>query len=96
MGRINLAARKEAEKYIDRSLITDTARICCLWDDKGQYVDLDYDYNPETENVDNYSGVFAELYEDGSPDKYSWEDAKDIGNYLSDILKLPLTIERRK
>lgn len=61
---------------------------------RGQYVDLDYDYNPETETVDNYSGVFAELYEDGSPDKYSWEDAKDIGMYLSSVLGLPLIIER--
>lgn len=96
MCRIDLATRIELEKYIDRDLLTDTSRVHVLWDDKGQYVDLEYDYNSETETVDNYSGVFAELYEDGSPDNNSWEDAKDIGKYLSGILKLPLIIERTK
>lgn len=96
MSRIDLATRIELEKYIDRDLITDMSRIHCLWDDKGQYVDLEYDYDSETETVDNYSGVFAELYEDGTPDDNSWTDAKDIGEYLSSILKLPLVIERTK
>ena len=96
MCRIDLATRIELEKYIDRDLLTDTSRVHVLWDDKGQYVDLEYDYNSETETVDNYSGVFAELYVYGSPDNNSWEDAKVIGKYLSGILKLPLIIERTK
>lgn len=35
MGRIDLATQRKLEKYINKDLITDTARICCLWDDKG-------------------------------------------------------------
>ena len=96
MGRIDLVTQTELGKYIDRDLLTDTSRVHVLWDDKGQYVDLEYDYNSETETVDNYSGVFAPPTEDGSPDNNSWEDAKDIGKYLSGILKLPLIIERTK
>lgn len=96
MGRIDLATRKGIEKHIDRDLLTDTSRDHVLWDENGQYVDLEYDYDLETETVNSYSGVFAELYEDGCPDEDSWEDANDIGKYLSNILKLPLIIERTK
>lgn len=95
MGRIDLDTQAELEKYIDRDLLTDTSRVHTIWDESGQYVDLEYDYNPETETVDNYSGVFAELYEDGNPNENSWKDAKDIGRYLSIVLKLPLIIERK-
>lgn len=96
MGRIDLATRKEIEKHIDKDLLTDTSRVHVLWDENGQYVDLEYDYDLETETVNSYSGVFAELYEDGNPNENSWMDAKDIGRYLSIILKLPLIIERAK
>lgn len=71
MGRIDLVTQTELEKYIDRDLLTDTSRVHAIWDENGQYVDLEYEYNPETASVDNYSGVFAELYEDGNPDNNS-------------------------
>ena len=96
MGKLDLETRTQLEKYIDRYLITGTSRVRCLWDNQGQYVDLDYDYDPENEIVNNYSCVFAELYEDGSPDKNSWRDARDIGEYLSNIMGLPLIIERTR
>lgn len=96
MDRIDLVTQTELKKYIDRDSLTDTSRVHVIWDENGQYVDLEYDYDSKTETVNNYSGVFAELYEDGSPDNNSWTDAKDIGKYLSSILNLPLIIERTK
>lgn len=96
MDRIDLVTQTELKKYIDRDSLTDTSRVHVIWDENGQYVDLEYDYDSKTETVNNYSGVFAELYEDGNPNENSWMDAKDIGRYLSIILKLPLIIERAK
>ena len=80
-------------EMLDRSKITDTARVRCSWDMHGQYVDLDYDYNVEQDIVENYALIFAELYEDGNPNDETWDEALKMGKSLAEMLDLPLVVD---
>ena len=84
---------KWIENIIIKKLITSSSRVHVYADAYGQYVDVDYEYNPELDIVGNYKLIFAELYEDGHPDKRTWKDALAIGRYVSTQFHIPLVVE---
>ena len=78
---------------IDKSKITDSARISVVWDSYGIAVDFNYSYD-ESLGYGESVLCFAEIYDDGMPDEIAWKKAKDIGLALKNKYNLPLDIAK--
>ncbi|MCC2253580.1 hypothetical protein LKD70_03865 [Ruminococcus sp. CLA-AA-H200] len=93
--KIGLTATEEEliTKLISKEKLTESARVTCQWNCLGQFVDLDYEYDYDNETALSSSCIFAEWYEDGTPTKQSWHDALCIGQYVAELMGIPLSID---
>lgn len=89
----NYVLNEYLDKYVEKNLITPTARVRCHQNTYGQYVDLDYDYNTDSQTVNGYASVFAELYEDGNPTHETWADAVATAYFIGQKYQIPVVIE---
>lgn len=78
---------------IDKSKITDSARISVVWDSYGIAVDFNYSYD-ESLGYGESVLCFAEIYDNGMPDETAWKEAQDIGRTLKNKYNLPLDIAK--
>lgn len=82
---------KILKTYVKKEKITENAQVSMMWDDQGQWVDVDYHFD-DNGCVEDSCLCFAELYEDGNPTDESWEEAKNVAQILSDEYHLPVQI----
>lgn len=90
---ISREMRDWIEIHIDKDKITDTARVCCVWDASGQWVDVDYQYDPLT-GADDYLLVFGNPSDEGNVSEETWNEALAVGEYLKGLLSIPLVTDR--
>ena len=88
---ITLAPYVSFSQKIRKENLTSSSRVTCRWTDQGQFVSLDYNYDHTIETALNSDVLFAELYEDGSPCKETWDDAICIARYVSRELGIPVS-----
>ena len=87
-----IAAAVEEEPFwqnVDDSKITDSARVSVTWDSYGIAVDLNYSYD-EVQGYGESVLCFCEIYEDGNPDQFAWEEAQSVGQLLRQKYNLPM------
>lgn len=82
---------KKYLKCIDKKKITNTARISCVWDYDGQWVDFNYSYDKDT-GYGDYQCCYAVTCQDDQPDDETWEFAKSLAEYMSQKYGLELDI----
>ena len=75
---------------IRKENLTSSSRVTCRWTDQGQFVGLDYNVDSSIDIALDSDVLFAELYEDGSPCRETWEDAICIARYVSRKLGIPI------
>ena len=88
---INLDTKKWLSQKIRKENLTSSSRVTCRWTDQGQFVSLDYNFDYTIDTALDSDVLFAELYEDGSPCKETWEDAICIARYVSRKLEVPIS-----
>lgn len=78
---------------IDKSKITDSARISVVWDSYGIAVDFNFSYD-EAMGYGESVLCFCEPYADGFPDETTWKEAQDVGLALKNKYNLPIDIAK--
>lgn len=82
---------EEICESIDKSKITNSARVSVAWDSFGIAVDMNYSYDKSTGYGESVL-CFCEDYAEGAPDEFAWEEAQDLGEFLSEKYNLPLDL----
>lgn len=80
-------------KDIELEKITNTARVDCIWDAEGIWVDLNYSYD-KTNGYGEYQTCFAELYDSGKPSEAMWDLALKVAVYMKNKFGIPLDVNK--
>lgn len=83
------AILKILKEMLNEDCITNTSRVSIVWDNLGQWVDLDYEVSEDGVSTSSCL-CYAELYEDGTPNEDSWIESKNIAQILSEEYDLPI------
>lgn len=84
------------ESCIDKDKITDTARVCCVWYSTEQWVDVYYQYDPLAPSIADYRLYFGNTADEEKVTEETWNEALAVGEYIKDLLSVPLVIDRKK
>lgn len=86
---------------INEGRITSTARVDCIWDAEGIWVDLNYSSVVEGSFIDygDYQCCFASLYSDDNdnqPSERMWSLAISVAKHISEKYTIPLDISKER